>query len=121
VRRSRSFEQLLAAVLRAGVIVSAAVVACGGAVYLVRNGSTTAQYGAFTGEPEALRSIAGMITPAATFSGRGIIQLGLLLLIATPIARVVVAVLGFISRRDWLYAMLGSVVLLLLGYAAIAP
>jgi uncharacterized membrane protein len=114
----REVDRMLARVLRIGVVVAGVVVAAGGAVYLGRNGRLEAHYAAFVGEPEALRSVTGIVGAAGALSGRGIIQLGLLLLIATPIARVAAAVLGFVSQRDWLYAAFGVVVLLLLAYSA---
>ncbi|PYT34851.1 MAG: DUF1634 domain-containing protein, partial [Acidobacteria bacterium] len=46
--------------------------------------------------------------------GRGIIQLGLLLLIATPIARVAYLVYAFARPGDRLYALIALIVLLLL-------
>ena len=52
--------------------------------------------------------------------GRGLIQLGLLLLIATPIARVVFSVAGFARQRDWLYVAITLIVLTLLGYSLLA-
>ena len=41
-------------------------------------------------------------------------QLGLLLLIATPIARVVFSIFGFMRQRDWLYVGVTATVLALL-------
>jgi uncharacterized membrane protein len=48
------------------------------------------------------------------FRGRGLIQLGLLLLIATPVARVAFSLLAFVLQRDRTYVMLTAFVLLLL-------
>ena len=111
------FDALLANVLRAGVLVSAAVVLCGGAVYLWRHGGQLPDYGVFRGEPSDLRSVKGILADAWGGSGRGIVQLGLLLLIATPIARVLFSVIGFARSRDWLYVALTLVVLALLTYS----
>jgi uncharacterized membrane protein len=47
-------------------------------------------------------------------SGRGMIQLGVLLLIATPVARVAFSVVGFIRERDWLCSAIATAVLILL-------
>jgi uncharacterized membrane protein len=51
------------------------------------------------------------------FEARGVIQLGLLLLIATPIGRVVFSVIGFVRQRDWLYVAITLLVLRLLLYS----
>jgi|SRR5471032_2131015 uncharacterized membrane protein len=111
------FDTLLANVLRIGVLLSAAVVLSGGAVYLSRHGFQQPEYSVFRGEPGDLRSVPGIVGDARMGSGRGLIQLGLLLLIATPIARVVFSVVGFARARDWLYVAITIVVLALLIYS----
>jgi uncharacterized membrane protein len=47
----------------------------------------------------------------------GLIQFGLLLLIATPAARVVFSVAGFAIERDWMYVAITLLVLLTLLYS----
>jgi uncharacterized membrane protein len=110
-------DRQLAAALRAGVMFAAAIVAAGAVLYLVRHGAETPAYQAFRGEPADLRSIAGIWRAAWSFSGRGIIQFGLLLLIATPVARVLLSVIGFVRERDWLYVQVTAVVFALLMYS----
>ena len=51
--------------------------------------------------------------------GRGIIQLGLLFLIATPVVRVAFSIFGFAEEEDRLYVVIASVVLLVLAYSLI--
>lgn len=111
------FDRMIAHVLRAGVLVSAGIVLAGAAVFLTKYGLTAPEYGVFRGEPDDLRSVGGIVTSAMHLSGRGLIQLGLLTLIATPIARVVFAVVGFLRQHDWLYASLSVIVLSLLMYS----
>ena len=111
------FDTMLANVLRAGVLISAAVVACGGIVFLVVHGTEHPTYHVFLGEPGTLRSVCGILDEAFHAHGRGVIQLGLLLLIATPIARVVFSIAGFVRQRDWLYVAITLVVLGLLTYS----
>jgi uncharacterized membrane protein len=50
-------------------------------------------------------------------SGRGVIQLGLLLLVATPVARVACSVVGFLRERDYVYVALTLIVLVVLIYS----
>lgn len=111
------FDILLASVLRAGVLLSAIIVLCGGVLYLREYGLMTPDYGAFRGQPDDLRSIGGILSAAMRLSGRGLIELGLAVLIATPIARVVFSIAGFLARRDWRYVAISSLVLALLAYA----
>ncbi len=112
-----AFDRLLGAVLRAGVIISAAVVLIGAAIYLVRHGHELPMYHVFRGEPGNLTSIRGIFAEVRALRGRGVIQFGLLLLIATPIARVVFSVAGFVRQRDWLYVAVTTLVLALLLYS----
>ena len=112
-------ESIMGNLLRAGVLLSAAVVMLGGVIYLIHQGSTAPHYGVFRGEPPDLKTVAGIVNDALDMSGRGIIQLGLLLLIATPLARVVFSVVAFAVQRDWLYVLVSVVVLVVLTLSLI--
>ena len=116
-RDDEAFEVLLGRVLRAGVVVAALVVAAGGGIYLWRHAHDVPVYAVFRGEPGDLRSIAGIISAARKIEGRGVIQLGLLLLIATPVARVVFALAGFARQKNWMYVGISAIVLALLAYS----
>jgi uncharacterized membrane protein len=111
------FDVVLAHVLRVGVWLSATVVAVGGVVFLARHGLEPPSYHVFRGEPLPLRSVLGIVAESFDLHGRGLIQFGLLLLIATPIARVAFSIAGFARQRDWLYVAITLVVLTLLGYS----
>ena len=113
----QKIEGSIARLLQAGIFFSAFVVFCGACVYLVRNGFSHADYRTFRGEPADYRTIRGVIGSVLAFRGRGIIQLGLLTLIATPIARVAFAVWGFAAERDKLYVAVSVIVLLILLYS----
>lgn len=97
--------------LRLGVAAAAALVLLGGVLYLARHGGEAPAYHVFHGEPSQFRTVGGIAGAAATLSGRGIIQLGLLLLVATPIARVALAALGFALERDRVYVAVSLTVL----------
>ncbi len=103
--------QWIGNLLRLGVATAASVVLVGGAVYLARHGLEAPSYHAFRGEPSQLRTLGGILGEALGLRGRGIIQLGLLLLIATPIARVAFAALGFALERDRVYVVVSLIVL----------
>lgn len=93
----QQIEALLGHLLRGGVMLAAVVVMLGGLLYLGRYGMSAPNYHAFRGEPADLRTISGVIMNTLQFRSRGIIQFGLLLLIATPIARVVLFRSSFIN------------------------
>lgn len=108
-------ERLLGGVLRAGVLAAACVVALGAAFYLAHHAGEPPRYHLFAGEPSDLTRVPATLRLAASWSGRGIIQVGLLLLIATPPARVLFAAAAFARERDWLYVGVSLVVLAILG------
>ena len=110
-------ETIVANLLRAGVWLSVAVVALGGMIFLVRHGRAMPHYGRFVGEPFEYRTVAGILRGTATFHGRNIIQLGLLLLIATPVARVAFSVVAFALERDRLYVVITLIVLAVLLFS----
>jgi uncharacterized membrane protein len=111
------FGLTLGRVLRAGVLLAATLVAAGAVIYLARNGASVPAYQAFRGEPTSLRRVGGILREAGAPSGRGLIQLGLLVLIATPVVRVLFAIVGFARQRDWLYVCIATIVLLLLVFS----
>ena len=93
------------------------MVFAGGCIYLLNEGHSRADYRNFHGEPSTLRTVEGIAEEAAALHSAGIIQLGLLLLIATPVMRVVLAVFGFALERDHLYTIVSLIVLAVLMYS----
>jgi len=110
-------EELIGNLLRVGVTLAAAVVLFGGSIYLVRHGLAAPRYRVFVGEPADLRNVSGIVRDALSLRGRGLIQLGLLLLIATPVARVAFSVAAFAMQRDRLYVVVALIVLAVLMYS----
>jgi uncharacterized membrane protein len=110
-------EEIVGNLLRVGVILAAIVVLVGGFIYLVRHGGTPADFRVFHGEPADLRSVSGIVIDALEWRGRGIIQLGLLLLVATPVARVAFSIFAFAHQQDLTYVFITSIVLGILLYS----
>jgi uncharacterized membrane protein len=112
-------EIIIGALLRTGVTLAAVVVLLGAVVYLAHHGREVVDYSAFHGEPGALTSVTGIIQGALHLSGRAIIQFGLLVLIATPVARVAFSAVAFAIERDYLYVWITLLVLAVLLYSLI--
>jgi len=110
-------EAMIGSLLRAGVLLAASVVLLGGIVFLARHGTSMPEYRVFQGEPTDLRALSGIVSFALSFHARGIIQLGLLFLIATPLARVAFSVVAFALERDALYVVVTLVVLAVLIFS----
>ena len=115
----RRVEEIIGNLLRAGVLLAAVVVLIGGSIFLFHHGRAPANYRVFAGEPSDLRHIRGILRTSYALEGRGIIQLGLLLLIATPIARVGFAIFGFAEEKDTMYVGFTAIVLVVLLYSLI--
>ena len=107
----KQIETIVGLLLRVGVLISAAVVIFGAVVFLVHHGGSHAEYRTFAGEPHWLRSPSGIVDSAVHLSGRAVIQLGLLLLIATPVARVVFSAVAFLLEKDYMYVAITLIVL----------
>jgi uncharacterized membrane protein len=112
-----TIEVTLGNLLRTGVLIAAGVVVAGGIVYMAGHAWESPAYHVFRGEPAAMRGVRGIWNEAIRFQGRGLIQFGLLLLIATPIARVAVSAFAFARERDWRYVVITLIVLALLAYS----
>ena len=113
----QKIEDIVGNLLRVGVMTSAVVVFFCAVIYLVRHGQSAANYHIFRGEPAELRSFSGITQSAFALRGRGIIQLGLVLLIFTPVARVAFSIWGFAAERDRMYVLFTSIVLVILLYS----
>jgi uncharacterized membrane protein len=113
----KKIEDIVGNLLRAGVLLSALVVMLGAVIYLARHGSSHPDYRIFHGEPVELRGLRGIVAQATELRSRGVIQLGLLLLVATPVARVAFSVWGFAEERDWMYVTFTLIVLTILLYS----
>lgn len=109
-------EQLIGRLLQTGVILAAALVLIGGTKLEMERGSARPNYAVFRGTEASLQSLTSIVRGASEGEARAIVQLGLIVLIATPIARVAFMLFVFALQRDRLYIALTAVVLLLLLY-----
>jgi uncharacterized membrane protein len=110
-------DQLLGNLLRIGVTVATIVAAIGGALYLAQHGLEPTDHRVFHGEPAELRGVGGIVRGALALHAEAIVQLGLVLLIATPVARVAMSLIAFILQRDRVYVVVTSIVLALLIFS----
>jgi uncharacterized membrane protein len=110
-------ENTIAQLLRGGVLLAAFVVIAGAVIYLGSSPFARVSYRTFQGEPEHLKSVHGIVRSAFAGQARSIMQLGLLLLIATPIARVIFSVFAFAIESDRMYVIFTLIVLAILLYS----
>jgi uncharacterized membrane protein len=113
----RRLEAIIGNLLRAGVVIAATITSIGGVIYLAHSGQSPAHYRVFHGEPADLRQVKGVLSDAFSGDGLGIMQLGLLILIATPVARVAFSLAAFAVQRDRLYVFMTLAVLGVLTFS----
>src|SRR5688500_16168837 len=91
----KDIQVILGTLLRVGVISSMTVVFIGGLIYLFFNYSDLIDYAKFDSGKSGLSSIAAIFSGLKNMDGAAIIQFGTLLLIFTPVARVVFSIFSF--------------------------
>lgn len=114
---NHEMENVIGVFLRTGVILSAALVLIGGAVYLYRHGLATVNYGMFRPRPAGSWSIQEIAGRLLSFHGSAFIQLGLWLLIATPVARVFYSIFAFARQKDFTYVVVTMMVFGILAFS----
>jgi len=112
-------DRIISVLLRTGVILSSIVVLIGGIWYLVQSGRLAPDYQTFRGEPANLNGFRGIIKGLLSWNGRNWIQFGLVMLVATPVARVAFCVFAFIKEKDRTYVILTLIVLSVLMFSFI--
>jgi uncharacterized membrane protein len=123
LRDPESMNLVIGNVLRYGVVLSAAVILFGTILLAAANGtsdhSTLTKY--LQDQVPHLQgfdsSFQSLYSGLVSFSAFAWIELGVILLIATPVSRVLVSVFLFAAERDRLYVMVTAVVLALLLFS----
>lgn len=114
ILQDQDLEVIIGNLLRLGVIISSLVILTGGVIFLFNHGLTKPDYHTFRGLTGSLHSISSVVKGASKGTGENIIEFGVLLLIATPVARILFSILGFIAEKDRLYIVLTLIVLFII-------
>ena len=104
-------EQIVGNLLRTGVVLAAIQVLAGGVWWLAVSGGAPVDYHQFRAGARGLHWLGTLTGP------QRLILLGLLILIATPIARVAFSLAAFAIERDWAYVGITLGVLAVLLYS----
>ncbi|TKB98170.1 DUF1634 domain-containing protein [Pedobacter cryotolerans] len=107
----KDVQVILGTLLRVGVILSTAVVLLGGIIFLTTQSNHSVSFSEFKPEQTKFSSVAEIIVGLKNMDGLAIIQFGVLLLIFTPIARVVFSIFSFLMEKDYMYVIIGTIVL----------
>ena len=109
-----SLQHVVSLVLRTGVVVSASVGLVAAVYDLSINGGRQVAFKPFRGTPDAERHVPSILANALHLEPRAVMMVALLLLLLTPIARVVISLVGFIREKDRVYVVVTTLVLLTL-------
>jgi uncharacterized membrane protein len=112
--KDKDIQAIIGWILRSGVAVSMFLVIIGGIVFIFRHGHSLPDYKTFKGVPDYIHTIGGILDGIIAFKGQAIIQLGIILLIATPVTRVAFSAVGFLIEKDYLYTAITLIVLLII-------
>ncbi|MDB5025476.1 MAG: hypothetical protein JWP78_3231 [Mucilaginibacter sp.] len=108
----QDIEWLIGLQLRFGVVIASLIVLIGGLVYLTQSGtSAIPHYHSFIGTKAGLTTLGEIFKGVYTINAKGIIELGVVALIATPILRVAFSLVGFIIEKDKMYICITITVL----------
>lgn len=104
IQPDRDIEQIIGLQLRFGVVIASLIVLIGGLLYLNQSGnSAVPHYHSFIGAKAGFTTIAQILNGVYAINAKGIIELGVIVLIATPIFRIAFSLVGFIIEKDKLY------------------
>jgi len=121
IRDPEAMNVVIGKVLRYGVLLSGIIILLGTIGLVFSSGlsdiSGALTYGEQVPHDNINVSLAGMIHGLVTFSAFSWIELGVIVLIATPVSRVVISVFLFAAERDRLYVLITAAVLVLLLFS----
>jgi uncharacterized membrane protein len=123
LRQDQRVERINGVLLRSGVLLSILVALIGVTLYLGRAGRQVADFRVFRGEPFDLRAVPAIVAAALAGRREAVIQLGVVILIVTPIARVLLSLVAFALQRDRTYVVVTLIVLVVLlsGLFGVGP
>jgi len=109
--QERDVELYIGKMLRFGVALASIITVAGGIIYIFQHPHEQPNFTTFIGTPEYLRKLSTIIPRLLRFDGLAIIQLGVAVLIATPILRVAFSIIAFAIEKDKMYILITGIVL----------
>ncbi|RCH54343.1 DUF1634 domain-containing protein [Mucilaginibacter hurinus] len=100
--RNQKTSLIISNLLRTGVFASIGIACAGGIIYLLGHGHEAVTYYTFKGT-QAYEAPEYVFRNIFSLHGRAIIQAGILLLLATPIVRIIFSAISFAMERDYMY------------------
>ena len=108
-KRAATVQDVSAWILRAGVVLSVSIMLTGITVSSLHNRVSVERMEHARFDYQLPVLMQGL----SEGRGKAIIEVGVYLLVFTPIMRVLASMIRFLEKRDWLYALITSLVLML--------
>jgi uncharacterized membrane protein len=116
MRDSESIADVISNVLRYGVVISGAIIIIGTLLLIAANGSSDATP-LLNFDTRQTPTLGGFLSGLASLQPYSVIELGAIVLIATPVSRVLISVFLFAAQKDRLYTLITLAVLALLLFS----
>jgi uncharacterized membrane protein len=110
----RPMELWISRVLLGGVILSAMIILAGLALFLAKGTASDESLTSLVNQQKTAADFGAILRGIGRADGKSLIQLGLFVLILTPISRVAMSVFFFLRERDRVFVAITAVVLLVL-------
>jgi uncharacterized membrane protein len=109
-----SVETVLGRTLAAAVLLSAAIAVAGGVLFLQGHGRERADFSVYAPQAPELSQPRSILGGALHGAPTALMQLGIFILVLTPVARVAFSLVLFAMRRDRMYTIITLAVLAVL-------
>lgn len=111
----KDLQSFIGNLLRLGVIIAMTIVLAGLIIFLFQYGRDIAHYEQF--DKTATFHISEFYTKLKHGDSKAIMELGIIALIATPIARVLFTMIGFWLEKDRMYTIIALIVLCIIAFS----
>lgn len=108
----KELQSLIGNLLRWGVFISMAIVIAGVVLFLIQQGRSHMDFSVF--DNSKAFDLKLFFAALSSFESEAIITLGIVLLILTPVLRIVFSIIGFALEKDNMYVLISSIVLLII-------
>lgn len=113
---SSKIKRIAITVMRVAILFSIGVALTGLLIYVFDANKKHIDYSHF--KPTFALDITQFKNDLTTFKSTALMQLGLLILIITPLIRIAFILWEFVVKKDYLYILIGSLVLVILAISA---
>jgi len=113
--QDKDLQSFIGNLLRIGVLVAMSIVVIGTVLYMFQYGQETIHYSSFT--PDNVFSLSDFFQRLIHGNSSAIMELGVIVLIFIPIARVLFTMIGFWLEKDRMYTLIAFIVLCIIAYS----